>query len=312
MSDRLTAEDVVLMQGLAQQVWALRPDLVNPDASYGELGWIWGKDHGTDSGTWRRRLWFAGPGTGEELVAWGWAYLPHQKRRSDGSVKDTTDASAAFQVHPGHAGLLDEVIAWFDDVGAGADRRVIAQAADMPTLDRWAAFGYEPEPDSDWTRLNERGVDEIATPALPDGFRFRTAAQVEPQLVAQAHIDAWHPSYYTLESYEGLRRTASYRPDLHILVEAPDGTMAASAIMWLDEVNRTVEFEPVGTHLGFRRRGLSQAMMLHRLHVVRDAGARHAVVVCDGTPGNAALRLYESLGFREVNRDIALLKRKSG
>ena len=28
-----------------------------------------------------------------------------------------------------------------------------------------------------------------------------------------------------------------YRGDLHILVEAPDGTLASSTIMWLHEVN---------------------------------------------------------------------------
>ena len=50
------------------------------------------------------------------------------------------------------------------------------------------------------------------------------------------------------EGYEGVRRTTAYREDLHVLVETPDGTMAASTIMWLDEANKTAEFEPVGTH----------------------------------------------------------------
>src|SRR5690349_21124940 len=41
----VTAADVRLMQGLAQRVTAVRPDLVNTDASFGELAWIWGKGH---------------------------------------------------------------------------------------------------------------------------------------------------------------------------------------------------------------------------------------------------------------------------
>jgi hypothetical protein len=44
--DLVTAENVQLMQGLAQRVTAIRPDLVNSDASFGELAWIWGKGHG--------------------------------------------------------------------------------------------------------------------------------------------------------------------------------------------------------------------------------------------------------------------------
>ena len=49
-SDLVTAEDVQLMQGLAQRVTAVRPDLVNSDASFGELAWIWGKGHASDGG----------------------------------------------------------------------------------------------------------------------------------------------------------------------------------------------------------------------------------------------------------------------
>ena len=41
----LSPQDVRLMQGLAQQVTALRPELVNSDATVGELAWGWGKDH---------------------------------------------------------------------------------------------------------------------------------------------------------------------------------------------------------------------------------------------------------------------------
>jgi len=33
-------------------------------------------------------------------VAWAWAYLPHQVRRSDGSVTDVTGAYLGYQVHP--------------------------------------------------------------------------------------------------------------------------------------------------------------------------------------------------------------------
>ena len=86
----VTAADVELMQGLAQRVTAVRPDLVNSDASFGELAWIWGKGHASHGAGWLRRLWFSGG----DLVAWGWALLPHQVRRSDGSVKDVTGAYA--------------------------------------------------------------------------------------------------------------------------------------------------------------------------------------------------------------------------
>src|SRR4029450_1900833 len=231
----VTAADVQLMQGLAQRVTATRPDLVNSDASFGELAWIWGKGHAREGASWRRRLWFSGG----DLVAWSWAYLPHQVRRSDGSVKDVTGAYLAYQVHPGHAGLVDEVIDRYDGPAAALERTVMPSAADAFALKRWAAHGYATDPASlgdagSWTQFNERDLTDVDQPVLPDGFRFRTADEAGPEAAVQAHVDAWAPSTYTAESYQGVRQTATYRGDLHVLVEAPDGAVGSSTIMGLD------------------------------------------------------------------------------
>lgn len=309
-ADLLTAADVRLMQGLAQRVVATRPELVNSDASYGELAWNWGRDHARQGAHWPRRLWF----DGGELVAWGWAQLPRRVTRNDGSVKDIAGAYLAYQVHPEHAELVDEVIEWFDATAAGLERTVLPGAADDFALKRWAAHGYETDPaalgdQGSWTQLNERDLAAIAAPVLPDGFRFRTADEAGPAAVVQAHVDAWTPSAYTVESYADLRQTPPYRGDLHVLVAAPDGTMASSAIMWLDELNRTAEFEPVGTHPDHRRRGLGRALLLHGMRLARAAGAGHVTVACLGAPGHPRAReLYYSVGFREVSRDAPLLK----
>lgn len=312
-SELVTAADVQLMQGLAQRVTAGRLDLVNAEATFGELAWNWGKGHAAHGASWPRRLWFSGG----ELAAWGWVHLPHRVRRSDGSVKDMTGASLTYQVHPDHAGLIDEVIDWYDGMAADIERTVTPSAADTFALGRWAAHGYETDPSSVgdegyWTQLNERELSDVEEAVLPDGFRFRTADEVGPEAAVQAHVDAWAPSTYTAEGYEGVRETAAYRGDLHVLVEAPDGTMASSAIMWFDEVNKTVEFEPVGTHPDYRRRGVARAMMLHGLHVARAGGATHATVACQGAPGHPAARgLYYGVGFREISRDAPLIKDKT-
>ncbi|WP_328379404.1 GNAT family N-acetyltransferase [Streptomyces sp. NBC_01020] len=308
--DLMTAADVPLMQGLAQRVTAVRPDLIGAGASYGELAWIWGKDHAAQGAAWPRRLWFVGG----DPVAWGWACLPRRVRRSDGSVKEATGTSLTYQVHPDHAGLVDEVIDWYEGVAAGPERTVIPSAADEFALKRWMAHGYAVDPAAlgdtgDWTQLNERDLTDVHRPVLPDGFRFRTADEAGPEAAVRAHVDAWAPSTYTAESYEGVRRTASYRGDLHILVEAPDGTMAASTIMWLDGANRTVEFEPVGTHPDYRRLGLGRAMLLHGMRLARAAGATHATVACLGAPGHPEARgLYYGVGFRELSRDAPLIR----
>ncbi len=182
------------------------------------------------------------------------------------------------------------MIGWYDAVAAGIERTVTPRAADEFALTRWAAHGYQTDPASlsdtaFWTQLNQRDLTEVEHPVLPDGFRFRTADEAGPQAAVQAHVDAWAPSTYTAEGYQGVRRTATYRGDLHVLVQAPDGTMAASTIMWLDEANRTAEFEPVGTHPGYRRLGLGTAMLRHGMQLAREAGATHMTVACCGGAG---------------------------
>ena len=309
VTELVSAADVRLMQGLAQRVTATRPELVNCDASYGELAWNWGRGHASDGASWRRRLWFAG----DKLAAWGWARLPRRVRRSDGSVTEVARASLAHQVDPDHAELVDEVIDWYDAVAAGLERTAVPGAADGFGLARWAAHGYGDDEaalgeSGSWTQLNERDLADVEEPVLPAGFRFRTAYEAGPEAAVQAHVDAWAPSTYSAQAYEGVRQTAAYRGDLHVLVEAPDGTMAASTIMWLDEVNRTAEFEPVGTHPDYRRLKVGRAMLLHGMHLARAAGATHMTVACLGAPGHPRARgLYYSLGFRELSRDAPLI-----
>ncbi|MER5896121.1 GNAT family N-acetyltransferase [Streptomyces sp. NPDC001876] len=309
----VTAADVQLMQSLAQRVTATRPDLVNSDATFGELAWNWGKGHSADGAHWPRGLWFSGG----HLVAWSWAWLPRRVGLSDGSVRDVSSAYLAYQVHPDHAGLVDEVIDWYEGTAANVERTVMPSAADEFALKRWAAHGYGTDPDSlgdagTWTQLNQRDLTDLEQPVLPEGFRFRTADEAGPEAAVQAHLDAWTPSTYTAEGYEGVRQTAAYRGDLHVLVEAPDGTMASSTIMWLDEANRTVEFEPVGTHPDYRRRGLGRAMLLHGMHRARAAGATRAMVACLGAPGHPQARgLYYGVGFREFTRDVPLIRTRT-
>jgi GNAT superfamily N-acetyltransferase len=223
-------------------------------------------------------------------------------------------------VHPDHRELLDDVIDWYEGVTAGLERLVVLQAADDFALERWAAHGYETDQaetgdTGSWTQLNERDLTDLTDleqpeqPVPPDGFRFRNADEVGPEACVRAHLDAWHPSTYTAQAYEGVRRTPAYRGDLHVLLEAPDGTMAASAIMWLDEANKTAEFEPVGTHPDYRRRGLGRTLLLHGMQLAREAGANQMTVACLGAPGHPRAReLYYSVGFRKFSWDVPFIK----
>jgi GNAT superfamily N-acetyltransferase len=303
-------QDVRLMQNLAQRVSALRPELVNSDATVGELAWVWGKDHLDHGDTWRRRLWF----DGSDLAGWGWIYLPYQVMRSDGQLLDVTTTRLIWQVHPYRPQILDEILDWYPTQASPADLRVTVADADADAQHRLAAHGYRLDEQASgdhgsWTQFNRRDLGELPEPMLPPGFRLLTADQVSPEAAAQAHRDAWHPSSFTDRAMREVSRIWPYRPDLHVLVQAPDGTMAATTIMWLDEHNGTAEFEPVGTHQGYRRQGLARALLHYGMQQARKAGAVQTLVACLGAPAHQAARaLYYDVGFRPFTREVLYVK----
>ncbi|WP_199191156.1 GNAT family N-acetyltransferase [Amycolatopsis sp. CA-126428] len=110
------------------------------------------------------------------------------------------------------------------------------------------------------------------------------------------------------EAPAGLTGSTALRHDRRVpgLPGAPRPVCAGRRRDRLDEANETVEFEPVGTHPGYRRQGLARAMLLHGMHRAIAAGARHATVACLGEPAPAR-ELYHSVGFRAFSRDAPLI-----
>ncbi|HEY3871891.1 MAG TPA: GNAT family N-acetyltransferase [Actinocrinis sp.] len=310
----ISPQNVRLMQGLAQEVDALRPELANADATYGELAWTWGKGLADRGDTWRHRLWF----DGGRVIGWGWIQLPFRLARTDGKDKEVGEASMAWQTHPERPEVLDEIIEWFDTEAPQADHIIISTAVNKDSHSRLAAHGYQfDEKDAGdtghWHQYNARDLTDIDEPAPPPGFRFRTAGEVGPAAAVKAHQEAWYPSSFTERAFEGVRENWSYREDLHVLLEAPDGTHVASTIMWLDEQNRSAEFEPVGTHRDYRRQGLGTALLLHGMYKARAAGATRMTVACVGAPAFPAARgLYLGVGFHEFTRDAPFIKHGAG
>jgi ribosomal protein S18 acetylase RimI-like enzyme len=115
------------------------------------------------------------------------------------------------------------------------------------------------------------------------------------------HREVWHPSRVTLDGYRAMRTVPGYDPELDIVAVAPDGTIAAYAICWHDEVNRNGLFEPVGAREASRGRGLAKAVLLETLRRLRERGCEHAYVYTteDREP---ACRLYLSAGFEIIGR----------
>ena len=104
-----------------------------------------------------------------------------------------------------------------------------------------------------------------------------------------------------LERWRKFMRSPVYDPELETLAVAPDGCIAAFCLTWTDPVNRIGLFEPVGTHPDFRRLGLGRAVMAEACRRLAQRGMTRAMV-CTSQDNLPAIKLYESVGFRTVNR----------
>ena len=229
---------------------------------------------------WAARLWFED----DVLVAWGW----------------TTRRGLSYEFRPGYRPLLVEILAWAEPETTTVKR------GDVDTAALLEAQGYAYDAEAPWLRWNARALDQLEKPAVPDGHRLATMAEYADFAArSAAHRSAFAPSRFTDEVYETVRREAPWRAELDCVVVAPDGSVAAYALGWLDGRNRVGELEPVGVRKEDQRRGLGRAVCLYALQQLKAAGADVALVGSRGDDAYPAPRLlYESIGFREAWRDL--------
>lgn len=160
-------------------------------------------------------------------------------------------------------------------------------------------------------RMQRDLAGSLPEPALPSGYRVRPiAGEHELELRAAASHAAFESSmpidHYNAR-YLRFMRSPVYDRELDLVVEAPDGRLAAFCIVWLDRVNRVGHFEPVGTPPDFRRRGLGKGLVCAGLRLLQSWGMA-AASVCAESDNAAARRLYESVGFQPLHRLLHFVK----
>lgn len=173
-----------------------------------------------------------------------------------------------------------------------------ATETDAVTLDVIARSGFRPA-ERRMSQFQRRVDDDapIIDAAVPVGYRIRSVdgpAEVEARMTV--HRAAFAPSKMTVEKYGRLTSLPHYRFEDDLVVEAPDGSLAAFAMAWWDPIARVGEYEPVGTHPDHQRRGLGRALLTHGLRRYRDLGAG-LVQVYSNTDNAASEGLYQAVGF---------------
>jgi predicted N-acetyltransferase YhbS len=204
---------------------------------------------------------------------------------------------AFVQRHPGHNGLLDEMLAYAEENLANPeDGGLHVFIFDHDEAFRAAALerGYVQNCER-YEDVSEYDVRRLPAPALPAGFTVRSVADeldVERRRAIFGlgfdHSDpAEWPSAF---AYEELMRAPDYRPELDLFVVALSGEYVSCAVIWYDEHNGSGILEPVCTHPDYRRRGLGREVVLEAIRRAAALGAYRGIV-------DTAKPFYLSFGF---------------
>jgi ribosomal protein S18 acetylase RimI-like enzyme len=253
---------------------------VSPATGYhhvGDLAWNWIFEQDRPRRVWR---------DADQVVGWAWLDGPD---------------SAMIQIDPGRPDIADAALAWA--VGQGVARAEVART-ESTLVAAVRRAGFTAADSGPFMLSLRRPLSGLPTLTdLPDGFTVRPARPADGEGWVATHAAAFGGSGMTGDSFRALMALPPYRPEFAQLIEAPDGTVAAYCQGWYDEANRIGEFEPVGTHPSYQRRGLGRAVCLSVLHAFASAGGERAVVYSRGDDAYPVPRLvYGSLGFVEFTR----------
>ncbi len=177
---------------------------------------------------------------------------------------------------------------------------------DAPRLRILQRRGYEKQAYGWINRRMHFANQPIPTPVVAEGYTMRSTDPAESGDLAgdcQKIADLLNAAFNRPGFHQGedvmafVTRTPMFRHSLNLVMEAPDGSIAAHVGVNYDEINRFGIFEPVCTHPNHLRRGLAKALMLEGMHRLKALGATE-VEVSTGD-ADAANALYDSIGMTE-------------
>ena len=189
---------------------------------------------------------------------------------------------AFIQIHPDYTTLYDEMVTYIetylaDKVGnVGYVKLYIYD--DNEQLKKIAyARGYRKL--ASGTPILEYIIGDIPELQLPKDFRIKSVLDeddVEKRRKAYAiafgsHYgpSAWSPA----SAFKIMQEAPDYRKDLDLFVVGSNGEYASFCTVWIDVKNKYGNFEPVGTHVEYRRMGLARAVMLEGFRRMIQYGA---------------------------------------
>lgn len=169
--------------------------------------------------------------------------------------------------------------------------------------------------------LMERpSLDDIPDVPLPEGFEVRPVQSEHLRPIFDAHMEAlqghWGVAPPKPGDFERWTTLPTFQPHLwQVAWHTGSGRVAGQVKPFINEEQnatqkrRRGETEFISVGAPWRRRGLARALIARALLAQRDAGMNESVLGVDADNAHDAARLYESCGFRVVQRNVVLRKR---
>jgi mycothiol synthase len=155
---------------------------------------------------------------------------------------------------------------------------------------------------------------ELPRPVMPEYYQIRQTEETDATNRAAAQHAAFQldaPWQEYLQRYCHFMASPGYARGCDWIVVAPDQRVGAFCTVWPDAVSLIGQIDPVGAHPDFQRKGLGKAVVEAGLHSLQSAGM-HSARICVRADNVAAIKLYEGVGFRTVNKLLPYRKSLKG
>lgn len=269
------------------------------------------------------RLW---RGTDNKLIGFGQLLISHQKHEIEGYLY--------FDIHPTCCSdaLETEILQWSEQRMREVARESVVSVKLRTrcrkdrlsrrmqlekqgfTIERsFLTMGCSlNQPFSSFSLPNGFSLQQLMVDKLyPLGDRF---AQAWVELFNESFVDHWNHQELTVETLKHWLKNPHYKPELNLVAVAPDSTMAAFCVGYLNQEEnvRTGRKEGwiklLGTRRGFRKLGLGRAMLLAVMNQLKLAGVEQVKLGVDAYSLTSATQLYESVGFEPINTWLSYAK----
>ncbi len=227
----------------------------------------------------------------------GWAYVDEGNNLRWELEKPYTDTVGA------------EMVTW----GEGCIRTTLT-AGEKSTLDASCREDYQERLDflkkfgfrqtENFSVQMKRDLSKsIPEPDLPQGYIIRPAKGVgEAEAIATAHRAAFGTDYMSTENRLIIMNSSEYDPTLDLLVISSDGVIAGYCTCSADPDGGGFT-DPVAVHPDHQRKGLSKALLLRGLQLLKERGMTFAQFTTSGD--NISMqKAGESAGFILENRNL--------